>query len=215
LSDTNGCNRESVPEGLKALPRGLCWRYEERAGKTTKVPYHARSGRQASVTEPSSWADFETAAAASGRCDRLGIVLGGGLSGRDLDNSVDGAGNLKPRAKDIVERIDSYTERCRSGRSSPAARCATLARLRTWTACWIALRSSKRQSGETAEPGPEEEGGRGVQEKLVVSERRACMAVNQPRSLTRSSTVTWRPKATGMRSAFRATRCCMGPLDTC
>jgi len=115
LSDTSGCNHEAVPEELKALPRWLCWRYEERDGKLTKVPYDVRTGRKASSTDPATWTDFETALATSGAYDGIGIVLGDGLAGMDLDNSVDESGTLKPWAREIVDRLDSYTERSPSG----------------------------------------------------------------------------------------------------
>jgi len=115
-NEIDTCNHGAVPEGLKALPRWLCWRYEERGGKPTKVPYDARSGRKASSTDPSTWTDFDTALAASHAYDGIGIVLGDGLAGVDLDNSVDENGNLKPWAQQLVSRLDSYTEFSPSGR---------------------------------------------------------------------------------------------------
>jgi putative DNA primase/helicase len=110
VSETVTCNRETVPEALKALPRWLCWRYEKRGGKLTKVPYDGRTGQKASSTDPSSWTDFASAVNASVRYDGAGVVLGDGLAGVDLDGSVTESGELKPWAAEIVERLGSYTE---------------------------------------------------------------------------------------------------------
>ena len=106
---------EGVPGTLRALPRWVCWRYEQRNGKLTKAPYDARADRYASSTDPSTWADFETALAAGERYDGVGIVLGNGLSGVDLDNSLTGDGQLKLWAAQIVEQLSSYTEVSPSG----------------------------------------------------------------------------------------------------
>jgi len=107
---------DGIPSELTRLPRWLCWRYEKRGGKTTKVPYDAARGRRASSTDPATWTDFEVSLAASGRYDGIGIVLGDGLGGVDLDNSLTEDGQLKPWAAQIVERLSSYSEVSPSGR---------------------------------------------------------------------------------------------------
>ena len=38
-----------------------CWRYEERNGKQTKVPYNPRTGERAKSNNPQSFADYLTA----------------------------------------------------------------------------------------------------------------------------------------------------------
>lgn len=116
MSDTATCNSEAVPEALKALRRWLCWRYKKRNGKTTKVPYVAGSERRASSTDPDTWTDFDTAQAASEAYSGVGVALGDGFAGMDLDNAIDADGELKPWAADIVRRLDSYTEVSPSGR---------------------------------------------------------------------------------------------------
>ncbi len=116
MSETVTCNHETVPDALKALPRWLCWRYEKRHGKLTKVPYDGRIGQKASSTDPSSWTGFAAALDASVRYHGVGIVLGDGLAGVDLDGSVTETGELKPWAAEIVERLGSYTEWSPSGR---------------------------------------------------------------------------------------------------
>ena len=52
-----------VPEELRQLPQWVCWRYEERGGKPTKVPYQPK-GRLASSTDPETWSRFDDVVAA-------------------------------------------------------------------------------------------------------------------------------------------------------
>ena len=54
---------ESIPDALKSRPRWVLWRLDIRDGKTTKPPYQA-SGALASVDDPTTWTDFDTALAA-------------------------------------------------------------------------------------------------------------------------------------------------------
>ncbi|MGF5988507.1 hypothetical protein ACQE9G_28350, partial [Klebsiella pneumoniae] len=62
------------------------WSYEERDGKRTKVPYRA-DGRKARVNRPEDWGPLEAALAApeKGGYDGLGLLLGGGVCGLDLE----------------------------------------------------------------------------------------------------------------------------------
>lgn len=51
----------NVPDEMKEWAQWIVWRYEDQQSKKpTKVPYCPRSGRLASVTDPNTWADFET-----------------------------------------------------------------------------------------------------------------------------------------------------------
>ena len=59
-----------VPAELKAEARWVCWRREERGGKTTKLPVCAANGRMAKSTDPATWATFGEAVAAVGRWPR-------------------------------------------------------------------------------------------------------------------------------------------------
>jgi putative DNA primase/helicase len=50
------------PDDLSELDQWVLWRYEDRRGKPTKLPY--QSGRRyASSTDPNTWASFETVTA--------------------------------------------------------------------------------------------------------------------------------------------------------
>lgn len=107
----------TLPADLAAHPAWLVWRREERAGKTTKIPYQPREGdRKAKTNESKTWGSFADACAQVHRFDGLGVILREGLVGVDLDHVVDPAtGNLSPMAREIVDLLDSYTEFSPSG----------------------------------------------------------------------------------------------------
>lgn len=93
--------------------RWSIWRYEERDGKPTKVPYRL-DGRRAASTNPSDWTGFPEAAAYLLRerdCEGLGFRLGEGWAGVDLDKVRDPATNvIQEWALDVIEMLDSYSE---------------------------------------------------------------------------------------------------------
>lgn len=108
-----------VPEEMRHYRQWIVWRYEDRsAPKPTKVPYSARTGRPASVNDPATWCDFDTAvrAALSGEYSGLGFVLteGDPFTFIDLDDT-EGDGALFARHQEIFNTIDSYAERSPSG----------------------------------------------------------------------------------------------------
>lgn len=109
---------ENVPAELRREPRWVCWRREERGGKTTKLPVDAHTGRMAKSTDPATWATFEEAVAAVGRwrCDGVGFVFGPdrAFTGLDLDHViVDGV--LDAEYRWVVEEAGTYTEVSPSG----------------------------------------------------------------------------------------------------
>ena len=111
---------ESIPAELKAIPRWLLWRLEDRAGKPSKVPYQA-DGRPAKVNDPATWTTFETALAAyrAGGFSGLGIALSDDddLAGVDLDKCLNpDTGELDPEAAAIVAMLPTYCEVSPSGR---------------------------------------------------------------------------------------------------
>lgn len=115
---------------LAEQPIWLQWRtrYGE-DGKPRKVPY-AASGGEFSVADPETWgtlADVErmlergarrgTKRAPDGSVPPggVGIVLGSHLGGIDLDACIDAEGNVASWAREIAERLKSYTEISPSG----------------------------------------------------------------------------------------------------
>ena len=115
-----------IPDTLADLDQWICWQEVERDGKATKVPtkpYHTNGTPNASATDPATWRDLETALAFHEsdrvRTDGLGFVFAPEtpIVGVDLDDCRDpGTGELDSWARDIVERLDSYTEVSPSGR---------------------------------------------------------------------------------------------------
>ena len=110
----------NVPAALKEHPRWVTWKYVERDGKPTKCPFDPKTGSASSSTDPATWATFDEALAAY-QADSLagvGFVFApdGDVCGVDLDDSIDPTtGVLKPWARAIVERLNSYTEVSPSG----------------------------------------------------------------------------------------------------
>src|SRR5439155_5716836 len=110
---------DALPVDILESGRGVLWNFEVRAGKSTKVPYQAhRPALKAAVNNPATWAPFADAVAAyeDGKADGVGIVLGDGLVGVDLDHCRDPeTGAIAPWAQTIIAAIDSYTESSPSG----------------------------------------------------------------------------------------------------
>ena len=107
----------NIPAELRALSRWVLWKFELVDGRKTKVPY-SPTGRMASVTDPTTWVDFNIAVQASKNFDGIGFVLSDdGYTIIDLDNKPE-----KPctpeqldRHTKIYESFNSYTERSVSG----------------------------------------------------------------------------------------------------
>ena len=108
---------DNIPQELKAEPRWVCWRYEQRNGKPkpTKVP-KTTGGYNADSTDQKTWTTFESALKAAPGFDGIGFVLGDGWSGEDLDNSLDDSGNLKSWAAPLAGALSSYCETSPSGK---------------------------------------------------------------------------------------------------
>lgn len=81
----------AVPADLLGLAQWVCWRYEMRDDKRTKVPYNAVTGKRADSTKPATWTTFTQARDAYLRDghDGLGFVFAGELVGIDVDDCRD------------------------------------------------------------------------------------------------------------------------------
>ena len=106
---------------MTALPDNLikdglfcCWRYEERNGRHTKVPYHPETGQGAKSNDPRSFVPFDTAMKATGY-DGIGIGIFNGICAIDLDGCVTDSGYYTETAAEIVHLMHSYTEFSPSG----------------------------------------------------------------------------------------------------
>lgn len=109
-----------IPDELMARGQWVCWRYEERRGRPTKVPVNARTGAPARTNDPSTWASYDEALASVTRhkCAGLGFVFTreDPYVGIDLDHCIDESGALSRRAQEIFAAFSTYTEVSPSGR---------------------------------------------------------------------------------------------------
>jgi putative DNA primase/helicase len=108
---------ESISEELRFRPQWVMWKAV--GDKPDKVPYSARSGRRASSTKLLTWSTFQEALEAyeNGKYAGLGFVFSSAdpYTGIDLDDCVDGDGEIAGWALEIVRYFDSYTELSATG----------------------------------------------------------------------------------------------------
>lgn len=101
---------------MTQYPQWVCWKSTERDGKATKVPYCPRTGRMASVKDPSSWGSYADAANAMARYDGIGFVLteNDPFCFIDLDDTDDP--EQVQFQREIFTRIQTYAEWSPSGK---------------------------------------------------------------------------------------------------
>jgi hypothetical protein len=113
-------NMVANTQNIRDLRQWLCWRTEERDGKSTKVPYSPLTGERASSTDPKTWASYSAAVTASKEQGYGGIGFvftpDDDLCGIDLDACIDlETGEIESWAQEMIEELDSYTEISPSG----------------------------------------------------------------------------------------------------
>ena len=100
---------------LGDLRQWVCWEWEQRDGKTTKVPCSPHEPRHAKSDDPTTWGTL-TEARQSARergYDGVGFVFTAEdpFCGVDLDKVLDlETGEIEGWALEIVRELDSYTE---------------------------------------------------------------------------------------------------------
>ncbi|HLX84412.1 MAG TPA: hypothetical protein VKR59_10980 [Terriglobales bacterium] len=100
---------------LKLQKRWVCWRLETVNDKETKVPYQP-NGRKAMSNNPATWSTHAECLAVSSRFSGVGVTLGDGVVGVDLDKCCDAVtGKFTPASREIVIALDSYGEYSPSG----------------------------------------------------------------------------------------------------
>lgn len=109
-------NVDLIPRALRVTPQWVCWRFEVRDGKKTKVPYNAANGIRAESDNEATWATFEDALTfhrANSWTDGIGLVVSDedDFVGIDLDHCRDAeTGEIADWAQSIVDTVNSYTE---------------------------------------------------------------------------------------------------------
>ena len=104
---------ENLPQELKTRGSFCLWKYEERNGDRTKVPYQV-NGLRADSTNWATFTDFATAVNHRTGYDGIGIGVFGDICAIDIDHCVTD-GVLSSLAQDIITRMDTYTEYSPSG----------------------------------------------------------------------------------------------------
>lgn len=118
----------NIPDELKQYVQFVVWRYETtESGSLTKVPYNARTGHKASVTDPQAWSTFPQAVNAMNGEFQAGFVVTDRdpYCGIDLDDpyarkpdgtyKFDNPDEIAKRHALIIDTFDSYTEITPSG----------------------------------------------------------------------------------------------------
>ncbi len=108
-------NFYNIPIELRNIPHWVCWAWEDRNGKMSKVPKNSRTGGNAGSTYPDTWGTFETALEAYNRFGFNGIgwvfTKDSGYFGVDIDHCTD---NIA-LCNEFVETLKSYNEISTSG----------------------------------------------------------------------------------------------------
>jgi hypothetical protein len=112
--------RQNVPVCLRERDQWVCWRYVNRDGAETKVPFNPLFFRPADSSDSTSWTTFDNAVSACGEVsdyDGVGYVFSTNdpYCGIDLDKCLGENGEFL-WGREIVEQFGCYTEISPSGR---------------------------------------------------------------------------------------------------
>lgn len=100
---------ENIPDELKRLPQWVCW-------NENKVPIDAKTGFNASPTNPATWSPYGVAARAAHQHRGIGFVLTENDPYCFIDLDAGGDAEDMALQKQVFEYMDSYTEVSPSGR---------------------------------------------------------------------------------------------------
>ncbi|MFZ0869022.1 MAG: AAA family ATPase [Candidatus Sulfotelmatobacter sp.] len=100
---------------LQKQKRWVLWKLEAVNGKQTKVPYQP-NGRKAMANNPATWQTYAACAAVVSHFSGVGVTLGDGIFGVDIDKCCDAVtGKFTAESREIVIGLDSYSEYSPSG----------------------------------------------------------------------------------------------------
>jgi len=114
---------ENIPLELTERPQWVCWRYEERGEKLTKVPYEPFTGHRASATDLMTWSTLDQVLDAYVKgappYDGIGFVFSSAdpYCGIDIDDCRNPeTREISPWAQKIISRVqEGYVEASPSG----------------------------------------------------------------------------------------------------
>ncbi|MGX0230894.1 putative DNA primase/helicase [Staphylococcus cohnii] len=110
----------NIPDELKQLKNWCVWKFENRNGKRTKIPFNAETGEFAKSNDKSTWSSYETAVNAED-VDGIGFFFEPPYLGIDIDDIDDDLHRFKQGDKldnivsEFNEAFKSYTEVSPSG----------------------------------------------------------------------------------------------------
>ncbi len=105
---------------LQELRQWVCWEWEQRDGKATKVPFSPHEPRRAKSDDPTTWGTLTEARQSARERDYEGVgfvfTAEDPFCGVDLDAVLNPeTGEVEEWAMEIVRELDSYTEISPSG----------------------------------------------------------------------------------------------------
>ena len=107
------------PGGVKGLSQWVVWRFEERDGKPTKVPYNPLlPAEKVRSNDPSTWTSYDRAkeVLATSPFDGMGFEFSFPFCGIDYDHVRDPkSGEIAADVMDEIRSLNSYTEISPSG----------------------------------------------------------------------------------------------------
>lgn len=110
----------NIPDELKQLNNWCVWKFQERNGKKTKIPFNAETGEFAKSNDKTTWSSYETAVNAEG-VDGIGFFFEPPYLGIDIDDIDDDLHRYRHGDKldnivnEFNEAFKSYTEESPSG----------------------------------------------------------------------------------------------------
>lgn len=107
---------ENIPTQLRTDGVWCCWKYHERDGKPTKVPYNPLTGGMAQSNNRDTFGSFEQAIFAKdmNKFDGIGIGIFDDICAVDIDHCIQD-GVFSDLATQVMNLMDSYTEVSPSG----------------------------------------------------------------------------------------------------
>lgn len=108
---------DNIPPEMKTINNWVCWRYETRNRKKTKIPYNPKTGGMAKSNSPETWASYDDAVTAfsGGSYDGIGFEFGNSpFVGIDIDHCIEG-GVVNKEGQKIIDDFTGYVELSPSG----------------------------------------------------------------------------------------------------
>ena len=102
-------NYYNLPEELRKSGLFCLWKYENRNGLLTKVPYSI-NGSMAKSNDRNTFTSFTFALANLNKFDGLGLGLFDDIGGIDIDHCINEEGMMSELATDIMNHLNTYAE---------------------------------------------------------------------------------------------------------